>query len=373
MKQRSRGVSLVEALVATTVMAFGLLGIVGMQSTMRFNSDLAKQRSEAVRIAHEAMEEARAYGALTGVGSYDAIASATTTVTLPAGNATYALTTTVQTTSASPPLKRVRTAVQWSDRGGNTQGVTLSSGIAGVAPELGGALAAPKAGGPARRVHQQHPGIPTAAVDLGSGRSGFVPPGGAFGWVFDNATGLIVQECATDFVSSCTPVDKLLVTGFVRFATTATTEQAELPLGTAFAVEVRAVLTEPTATTVACYVTAPTSGPGSFVAYYCALPVTVSIPARWSGTTLVSSTVVDLATSTADAAATRFRVCRYTPRDQTGAAAHPATYSNVTASLSNQNFLVIPAGDGAVALSCPGEDTGGTSPYIDGTTANHQP
>ena len=46
-----RGVSLVEAIVAMAVMAFGMMAIVGLQTTLRQNSDIAKQRSEAVRIA----------------------------------------------------------------------------------------------------------------------------------------------------------------------------------------------------------------------------------------------------------------------------------------------------------------------------------
>ena len=43
------------------VMAFGMMAIVGLQTTLRLNSDIAKQRSEAVRIAEEAIEEWRAF------------------------------------------------------------------------------------------------------------------------------------------------------------------------------------------------------------------------------------------------------------------------------------------------------------------------
>ena len=39
--------------------------------------------------------------------------------------------------------------------------------------------------------------------------------------------------------------------------------------------------------------------------------------------------------------------------------------------LSNQNFLVVPAGNGATASTCPGDDT--NTPYVDGTTVLHQP
>ena len=63
---RSRGVSLIEALVALAVMAFGLLGVVGMQATLRFNADVSRQRAEAVRMAQEQMENMRSFGVLSG-------------------------------------------------------------------------------------------------------------------------------------------------------------------------------------------------------------------------------------------------------------------------------------------------------------------
>ena len=42
---RATGVSLIEALVALAVMAFGILGVVGMQSNMRTGADISRQRS----------------------------------------------------------------------------------------------------------------------------------------------------------------------------------------------------------------------------------------------------------------------------------------------------------------------------------------
>ncbi|HPO19087.1 MAG TPA: hypothetical protein PLO07_07820, partial [Rubrivivax sp.] len=72
----ARGMSLVEAIVAMAVMAFGMIAIVGLQSSLRQNSEIAKQRSEAVRIAEEAIEQWRAFsimgttsGASFGYGS----------------------------------------------------------------------------------------------------------------------------------------------------------------------------------------------------------------------------------------------------------------------------------------------------------------
>lgn len=48
---KSRGVSLVEALVALLVMSFGMVALVGILSNLRRSEDLARQRGEAQRIA----------------------------------------------------------------------------------------------------------------------------------------------------------------------------------------------------------------------------------------------------------------------------------------------------------------------------------
>ena len=60
-RHSARGVSLVEAMVALAVMAFGMLAVVGIQATMRLNADIAKQRSEATRIGQEMLETQRAF------------------------------------------------------------------------------------------------------------------------------------------------------------------------------------------------------------------------------------------------------------------------------------------------------------------------
>ena len=64
MRSRSQGVSLFEALVALAVMAFGILGIVGLQMSLRQNADVSKQRAEAVRIALEITDQIEKNAAL---------------------------------------------------------------------------------------------------------------------------------------------------------------------------------------------------------------------------------------------------------------------------------------------------------------------
>src|SRR5215510_2158450 len=112
-KRLSRGVSLIEAMVAVAVMAFGMLTVVGVQSTLRLNGDIAKQRSEATRIAQETLEQNRGFeviesaDAAPGQTAWASIATGSQDVTLSTSNATYHVQRTV-TASADTTSKSMR-------------------------------------------------------------------------------------------------------------------------------------------------------------------------------------------------------------------------------------------------------------------------
>ena len=53
LRRRQAGVTLIEAMVALLIMAFGMVALVGLQSNLRRSADLAKQRGEAIRIAQQ--------------------------------------------------------------------------------------------------------------------------------------------------------------------------------------------------------------------------------------------------------------------------------------------------------------------------------
>ena len=52
-RHSQRGTTLLEGLVAFLVLSLGMLSVVRVQSQMRLNTDVARQRSEAVRIARK--------------------------------------------------------------------------------------------------------------------------------------------------------------------------------------------------------------------------------------------------------------------------------------------------------------------------------
>jgi Tfp pilus assembly protein PilV len=372
--QRSRGVSLVEALVALAVMAFGMLGVVGMQATLRLNGDTSRQNAEAVRIAQEAMENGRAFstmGSASDVVAYADIAdSVATDVADVVSNTTYVLSRTA-VESADPRIKTLTVNVEWPDRAGNPQAVRLVSMITGIAPALAAATGVPGDASPISRPRARNRDIPAEAVQIeNTGTSRFSPPGGGqVSWVFDNITGVITSVCSAP--DSCVGSNAYLLRGYVNFATTETQPtpaNAETPPSGAFAVGVQVAQTAPTVGTVTCY----TQLTAAHVAYYCAVPVTTGDP-RWSGRSAL--TVLPVATSLTDVNASNYRVCRYTPeRNHTpagGNAAHPLDYAAVGSALTNQNFLVIRAGDGATAFDCPADDT--NTPLVNGNTYRHQP
>ncbi|MCA0239712.1 MAG: prepilin-type N-terminal cleavage/methylation domain-containing protein [Proteobacteria bacterium] len=386
-RRRQRGVSLIEALVAMAVMGFGMLGVVAMQSALRQNSDIAKQRTEATRLAQTAIESRRAVSAMTTTAGKiawtDLVSPAPETI---AGtNATYLRTVTIPDLG-SGRSKNFVVDVQWTDRAGNVQSVRLVSAITGNLTELAATVGIPPLGGSKTRPPRgRHASIPPTAIDQSDGTSKFTPPGSTGYWVFNNTTGYIEKNCNSSDV--CATVYWRLLAGFVDFQTSApqpTPAQGENPSSAAFPVSVSVDVSGAT-----CF-QEPFS---TYYAYYCAVPVDPLTGAKWSGMSTLGFT--GLAANSEQMDADHYRVCRYTPvRDCdplvgdtiwgaegstascTGAsptpqrkmtnAEHPKLYANVTESLVSQNFLIIRAD-----FSCPDDDT--STPLIQSTTWNHQP
>jgi Tfp pilus assembly protein PilV len=408
--RQSRGVSLVEAMVALAVMAFGMLTVVGVQSTLRLNADVAKQRSEATRIAQETIESQRAFTAIEGPGGYEQLIVEDPDPVPAIGlftNTTYNVQRAV-VTSVDPPGKVLRVTVSWNDRAGGSQFVTLASTIAAAAPALSGTLAVrtgTAAVGPMRRPLGRNPSIPVQARNFGDGRSAFVPP--LRPWmvlVFNNVTGLITGICDFGFSGqqftndTITPADVAscdnntlaqLLTGFVRFVRDAggpalIAADVEDPPGPALRMRMQLTLTStghPTGSFCIDDANYDTTFDGAqrFGTYFCVIKSNSS--GLWSGITLIEAqltrvggTDIDWVIDDAPSVSNEFKVCRYTSASSDAQSVpntgHPRNYADVSGNLTDQNFVVIPA-----IKACPTDTAANPSAgdFVNSNTLQHQP
>jgi type II secretory pathway pseudopilin PulG len=371
---RTRGVSLVEALVALAVMAIGMLGVAGMQSVLRSNADNAKQRTEAVRIAQQQIEGWRAFEQLqlppvAGPDSYDDIAADVFNETPFGANTVYQVNLTAQPVLAAParpPFKSVAVELSWPDRTGTTQSFVLAGGIAGMPPALPAALGTPGLGDPVRVPAGRDRGIPVdAVVEVGGDTSRFDPPGSADFWRFSHDTGLVIATCEIANPANCTPLNALVISGYIRYAygaTPPTSADAAQPQDAAIATAASL------STGGSCAVQVPPGTvppvPRRYLAYYCLVPLTAVAP-TWTGKVVLSLPDLPglppkpIATTRGEADPLAFKICRYTPEASHtptgGNVDHPLQYTALGRSVANKNFLVIAAGSGSLPTShdCP--------------------
>ncbi|MFO1329697.1 MAG: prepilin-type N-terminal cleavage/methylation domain-containing protein [Rubrivivax sp.] len=218
----ARGFTLIEALIALAVVAFGLMGIASMQGLLSRSSDVAKQRSEAVRLAQQQIETMRAYTSIAvvaGQTSWNGLANGTDTTTT---NATYTRTWTVAGVTTDP-MRRVSVNVAWTDRAGEAQNVTLNSVISKTDPIDVGLMGFPLPQNTTlKRPKNRNLNIPVPAVDLGNGKSVYQLANN-FAVVFGNDTGYVVMKC--DFVvssasqlDSCITYSAYILAGYVSLS-----------------------------------------------------------------------------------------------------------------------------------------------------------
>ena len=382
------GIALIEALVALAVMAFGMLAVAGVQVTLRQNADIAKQRSEAVRLAQAEIERWRAFTSIAGAAgtvTYGSIVEDLLGSGVSGSNAQFTIKRAVDE-PADSAYKMLRVDVSWVDRSGQPQNVRLSTAVQRVAPELSGTLIAPSGA----FLGSVHRAIPPGTTPLSSTTSGFRPPqppgGVAVAWQFDIASALI-RICTTNVDTSaeltadnmnCLNGSKAqLLSGYVNFAVirdvAPSPGDAENPLGARGPATVQVVRRNaPVGPDVSCFTEPATA---NSVRYFCAIPV--ADPAlQWSGRSVVDG-LIGLTNVEANADAANLRVCRYTRYADNRTVAsgtiknseHPLDYVAVKGPLANQNFLIIRAGNGALpAFPCPLDDP---ATLMDTTTFAH--
>jgi Tfp pilus assembly protein PilV len=409
-RPRQSGVSLVEALMALAVMAFGMLALGGVQTTLRLNSDLSKQRSEATRIATEEIEGLRVFTTVApqnGQVDWINLASRTVDPYVPPdgiGNTSYRVVRTVTPVAGTQQII-VRVQVQWTDRIGVQQTITLDSVIVGAAPVLSALISVPPTPSAVNLIDGRDPTIPRQSVPVdfnGRPSSAFKPQvSDPVVWIFDNATGEIVSICsgiATAQASitqadidgaTCPAIHGRLLAGTVRFDTSASPNSAA-PAGAALPL---AAASSPlyfhARSDAGGYSPVNQAGPPSCVvidtpysalaastlnavAYYCIVyPATAE---GWGGQ--VNLQLADHYPNGVDTVAVAdYKVYRYTQADtdNTRNVDHPKVYcmekpgsanlgtpctgGKVTGNLVNQNFLVVLQGAGALVSTRPHQDS----------------
>jgi type IV pilus modification protein PilV len=207
---RQRGFTLLEALVALLVVSFGMLGIAAFQFTLSRTSDIAKQRTEATRIAQKEIDRLRSFAQResdSNVGDTrytyvdDVVSAGSVPVTGLSTNTTFNLQRQV-TAPAADRFRWINVIVSWDDRTGQNQQVRLASAISDGDPSDIGLLGVTRRNATTLRPKNRNINIPYPAVNLAGGASSaFVPPPGNTVFTFNNITGDVTGTCrATAYV-----------------------------------------------------------------------------------------------------------------------------------------------------------------------------
>lgn len=241
-----RGFALIEALISLLVVSFGLLAIASFQYTLSRASDVAKQRTEATRIAQKEMDRLRSFGQRQSDGNLtdtrytfvdDVVSAGAVNVTDLTTNTTYSLerqvrdaNNTLITALTSPTLansadrwRAINVIVSWTDRAGQVQDVRLASSISDGDPGDLGVLGVQRRAGSTLRPKNRNINVPYPAVNVAAcptgvvgGCSAFVAPPGNVAYVFSNDSGNVVQSCTL----TSYPISALSRSGSTATATT---------------------------------------------------------------------------------------------------------------------------------------------------------
>lgn len=348
----SRGFALLEALVAFAVLAFGMLALVSMQSTLWRGSDVAKQRTEAMRLAQEKIEELRSYtGIASGTINWNSLASGSDTISgytvagIPQStNTTFSRSWTVGGTTADAQ-RPVTVNVSWTDRAGEAQQVSISSVIAKVDPADSGYLGFPLPQNTnLKRPKNRNINIPVQAIDLGGGKSAFQLAGN-YAIVFNDISGYVVEKCNSTVTASsyasgtagCQAFSAYILAGYISGNVTSSgvsNPTATLPTG----INVTGLTgwDNSGGKTITCaYGPARNQNSGALISgyhyYLCVIPVTTG--GTWSGTVRLGGV-----TTTGNLKVCRFQYAASAFVDANQRNVQP--YTNVGESLDNQNYYI---------------------------------
>lgn len=350
LRRRQRGFTLLEAMIALLVVAFGMLGLASMQTQLSRSSEVAMQRSEATRLAQQQIETMRAFTTTTGTSAASwatLVASSATPQTRSVGQHAYAVSWSVGGATADK-MRPVSVAVTWDDRAGQAQGVTLNTVISQTDPTDAGRLGVPQPS-ITKRPFNRNINIPVRGIDIpGTGKTAYqINP--TLAVVFNNTSGYVVEKCNTVITAEnysdagCTSYNAYIVAGYVSGAITPTSGGTPTrPTG----VNTSDVVDQSgnSISGVTCiYQAATDQNTANTVidgAHYYLCVVPVSLNGTWSGKIRLGGVP-----TTAN-----YLVCRYEYASSGTISAnerHPDSYTDVNASIDNQNFYIVSAAGGS--------------------------
>ena len=352
--QKQGGFTLIEALVAFLVMGFGMLALTYFQTTMSRNADVAKQRTEAMRLAQERMEALRSFtGISTGTINWNGLASGSDTISNYSVNASTVATNTTFTRSwsvggsSADPLRTASVTVTWTDRAGESQSVTLSSVIARADPSDSGFLSFPLPQNiNLKRPKNRNLNIPIRAVDLGGGKSGFKLAAN-YSVVFSDITGGVIEICTSlsddgsNYASgaNCSTYAGYILSGYVSGdVTNNSSGAATLPTG----INTNGLTGWDTSRSIKCiYGQARDVSTNALINgyqyYLCVIPVAAD--GSYSGTVRLGGVPTNA----------NYKVCRIqyeASRFVDSNERNVQPYSSVAKSLDNQNYYILNSNNG---------------------------
>lgn len=336
-----RGFTLIEAMVAMVIVGFGMLVVVGMQMMLNRNAEVARERSEATRLAEEKLEDLRSFATIAPkaglTGSWDELVSGGDA---PATgyNLTYTRSWTLGGTSADSK-RDVQVLVSWTDRGGTADSVQINSVISKTDPADSGALGFPlPANTTLKQPKNRNLNIPITAKDVGDGKSAYNFAGLTI--IFTNASGYVVKRCNSEVnnaaelaAATCWDYTAYIVAGYVS-GTPAPVTGLRLSGITPY------LSYGSTECKIADAKDQNTGAPIPNYKYYLCVIKVAKDGDPWSGT--IRLTGMNTGTD--------YLVCRFQYPSVAGVSSNALNvqpYSNVTESLDQQNYYV------TTANSCP--------------------
>lgn len=378
---RQGGYSLIEAMMTFVIVSFGMLGIIGLQSTMSRNADTAKQRGEATLLAQQRIETMRSFTHIDAVAATPAdpdrsteklawnewadaasagpvvVADKNNPITASGfSNTAFTRTWTVGG-SKTDPMRPVSVNVAWTDRVGKAHSITMNTVISQSDPAYAAALGFPLPNNTNLKLPKNRDiNIPVPAIDLGKGKSAYqISP--TLAVVFDNISSSVVEKCTSTVTAEsyandtagCTTFNAYIVAGYVTGEIANTTTSPPAPRVPSGIHTGGVTFDSADGKSISCaYEIATDQNSSALIAashyYLCVIPVQGKEGA-WSGTIKLGGVPTS----------SNYKVCRYeyagteTDSIETKNSRNVQPYQQVKTSLDNQNYhLVNSTGD-----SCP--------------------